>query len=180
MRSKKLTNQERGNAGEELTQLMFNLQGTGGSGVGAYDKLDSKNRWIKAETKCTSKGYYQLSIEKFEKWRFQAAQDRRQFFLHLIPEVSGETSWEYSLVVISKGYFKSLAPEDLDETHYLKYFEVNKSFKVEFGKLCPQKFWAVGEDIPETWTEGYWELATPSGNLVVLRAPYFKELLEKE
>lgn len=179
-RMTKLTNQDKGNAGENLTKKMFNLQGTGGSGVGAYDKLDCKNQWIKAETKCTGRPFYTLSIEKFEKWRLQAAEDRRQFFLHLIPETNGKLNWEQSLVVITEAYFMALAPSDLDETHYFKYFEINKSYKIEFNKLNPL---IVAPDIEGPWStlEGYWKLTTPTGSgLIVLRAPYFKELLEKE
>lgn len=175
-RLRKLTNQDKGNLGEDLTKKMFNLSGTGGSGVGAYDKLDCKNQWIKAETKCTSRGYYQLSVEKFEKWRFQAAEDRRQFFLHLIPESQGKLDWETSLVVITEAYFMALAPN----TNRLAWSHnfIEKSHKIKFGVLR-QLDHVFSDD--STLFEEIERLTTPNGSgLIVLRAPYFKELLEKE
>lgn len=172
----KLTNQDKGSAGENLTKKMFNLSGTGGSGVGAYDKLDCKNQWIKAETKCTGRQFYTLSIEKFEKWRLQAAEDRRQFFLHLIPETNGKLNWEQSLVVITEAYFLALAP-DTEKLAWSHNF-VEKSHQIKFGVL--KQLEHVHSSIPDPLEE-IDRLTTPTGSgLIVLRAPYFKELLEKD
>lgn len=177
----KLTNQDKGNAGENLTKKMFNLSGTGGSGVGAYDKLDCKNEWIKAETKCTGRPYYNLSIEKFEKWRLQAAEDRRQFFLHLIPETDGKLSWEQSLVVITEAYFMALAP-DLPGIAHRDVF-VEKSHRIKFDDYDPVELPSKYEELMggAITFNSIDRLTTPTGSgLIVLRAPYFKELLEKD
>lgn len=175
----KLTNQDKGNAGENLTKKMFNLSGTGGSGVGAYDKLDCKNQWIKSETKCTGRSFYQLSIEKFEKWRLQATEDRRQFFLHLIPENQGKLDWDQSLIVITEAYFIALTP-DIEKLAYSHEF-VNKSHKVEFGTLQQLEYREHLQAALPSTLEEIERLTTPTGSgLIVLRAPYFKELLEKD
>lgn len=169
-------NKKLGEEGEALTQLYFNLAPTSGSGCGRFDKQDSKNDFLRVETKATGKDHYTLSIEKFEGWRQQAARARSAFFLHLIPKIDGILSWEYSLVVITEAYFMALAPK----TNRLAWSHdfVEKSHKIKFGVLWQLDH--VFSDDSDLFEE-IERLTTPTGSgLIVLRAPYFKELLEKE
>lgn len=169
-------NKEKGEAGEALTQKMFGLAPTSGSGCGRFDKQDSKNDFLRVETKTTEKDHYVLNLKKWELWRQQAAKARAQFFLHLIPEYSGVLNWEESLVVITETYFMALEP-DTEKLAWSHDF-IEKSHQIKFGVL--KQLEHVHSSIPDPLEE-IDRLTTPSGSgLIVLRAPYFKELLEKD
>lgn len=169
-------NREKGEAGERLTQEMFGLAPTSGSGCGRFDKQDSKNDFLRVETKTTGADHYVLNLKKWELWRQQAAKARSQFFLHLIPEENGKLNWDQSLVVITEAYFMALAPDTVRLAWSHNFIE--KSHQIRFGVL--QQLEHVHSNIPDPLEE-IDRLTTPTGSgLIVLRAPYFKELLDKD
>ncbi len=161
-------NKELGDAGEALTRKYFNLQATSGSGAGAYDKLDCKNDWVRVETKTTATESYSLNLQKFHGWRLQAAQDRKAFFMHIIPKVDGKLVWEDSFVVCTASMYLSLKD---DSTQYAK--EVKGNYKLVFKDLLASRNWSTYNYV--------WCLIPEDGaRLVVVRAPYFKQLLDKD
>lgn len=170
-------NKEKGDRGEALTQKMFGLAPTSGSGCGRFDKQDSKNEWLRVETKTTEKDHYVLNLKKWELWRQQAAKARSQFFLHLIPEETWGLDWDASLVVITDSYAKALGAYDTSGIANTQEWINGKSVKINFlsGRYLNL---AISEResfdfTPITFYDG------EGLNLVSLPAPYFKELLEK-
>jgi hypothetical protein len=167
-------NKERGERGEALTREHFGLAPTSSSGSGRFDKLDSKNEWIRCETKTTSKPSYSLKIEDFKRWKSQCARDGKQFFLHLVPEINGEVSWEFSLVVISDSYGEALGAYEGDKLCRSEHWNMAGATSINIG-FDPDFY-----EIPEV--KGFIPIALYTGEgyeLVALPAPYFKELLEK-
>ena len=182
-------NKEKGEAGERLTQKMFGLAPTSGSGCGRFDKQDSKNDFLRVETKTTGKDHYVLKLSDWKRWRQQAAKARSQFFLHLIHEnTDGSLDEVNSRVVISYKYWEALKPEtwiDEDAKLYKGLELCNVAWGQEWLKEGAK---SVKIEIPEesTFLSGgiVWQDACcytgENIDLVSLPAPYFKELLEKD
>lgn len=170
-------NREKGEAGERLTQEMFGLAPTSGSGCGRFDKQDSKNDFLRVETKTTSKDHYVLKLKDWERWRQQAAKARSQFFLHLIPEEDWGLDWDSSLVVVNDAYAKALGAYDIAGMANTQEWIQGKSVKIKFlGSRYLNLAISERESFdftPITFYDG------EGLNLVSLPAPYFKELLEE-
>lgn len=102
-------NNRKGIKGENLTQKMFRLKPTANSGAGAYDKGDSKDDWIIAETKVTKYPFYTVNKRDFTNWRLAASKANKQFFLHLIHEEEDKSlKGENSVVVVTESFLKAL------------------------------------------------------------------------
>lgn len=169
-------NREKGEAGERLTQEMFGLAPTSGSGCGRFDKQDSKNDFLRAETKTTNKDHYVLNLKDWERWRQQAAKARSQFFLHLIHEkedksLDGENSW----VVITDFYWKAIKLQDY------KYYAWSENW------ICPGarsvKIKLKDEHITICAKCRFLDIDFYTGetvSLVAVPAVHFKLLLEKD
>lgn len=171
-------NREKGEAGERLTQEMFGLAPTSGSGCGRFDKQDSKNDFLRVETKTTSKDHYVLKLKDWERWRQQAAKARSQFFLHLIPEEDWGLDWDSSLVVVNDAYAKALGAYDIAYMANTQKWIQGKTVKISFldGRY-------INLAISERESHDFTPVTFYDGedlNLVSLPAPYFKELLEKD
>ena len=173
-------NREKGDKGERLTQEKFKLIPTSGSGCGAFDKSDSKNDWLRVETKVTNKLYYSLDIEKFHKWRFQAAKDRKQFFMHIIHENEDKSlDWDSSLVVVDRNYWNSFGDLTMYSDNYVDDREVNsKTTPLHFDELEYEKFTEAGTGV--TSRLDLIEITSDLGNLVVVPASFWLEQLERD
>lgn len=171
-------NREKGDRGEDLTREKFGLAPTSGSGCGSFDKLDCKNDWLRVEVKVTEKDHYTVNFSKFELWRLHAANDRKQMFLHIIPERGKKLVWEESLVACSRSLLVALSDSRdrsrWDQTH--RYCEENA--KVELIGWAPEYSALFIDDPRELIREFHSELVDSS--FVVVRAPYFKQLLDKD
>lgn len=171
-------NREKGEAGERLAQEMFGLAPTSGSGCGRFDKQDSKNDFLRVETKTTNKDHYVLKLKDWERWRQQAAKARSQFFLHLIPEEDWGLDWDSSLVVVNNTYAKALGAYNVADLAYGQEWIQGKSVKIRFEEGC-----YINLPVSERESRDFTPITFYDGedlNLVSLPAPYFKELLEKD
>lgn len=178
-------NRAKGNKGEALTQRMFDLAPTSSSGSGRYDKLDSKNDHLRVETKVTGADHYVLKLEDWQRWRGQAAKDRKTFFLHLIHENEDESlDEENSRVVIPEAYWDAIKPPEVEMECIGQDFEVIKGDPIAWGQewidlgaksvkidlSTPAYFMSGGVD----WIDiCYYSGETVS--LVAVPATYFKE-----
>lgn len=98
--------------GEVMTQRLFNLKPTSGSGRGFHDKQDSKDdNWL-AETKTTAKGAYSINFDKYDTWRLNAAKVGKNIMLHIIPIIDDKLREDKSLVVVQAKVFKDLLCQD--------------------------------------------------------------------
>lgn len=166
-------NKKLGDEGELVTQEHFGLVPTSGSGCGRFDKQDSKNDWLRVETKATGKDHYVLNFKKFTLWRQQAAKDRKQFFLHLIPKVNGKLSWRDSVVICTEIYYKSLGGDC--STGYNALIEGTETCKIYFEKIGAYRNWSAGYvEIHNIKSDKYWP------PLIAVLAPEFKKLLDKD
>ncbi len=168
-------NKIKGDKGELLTQKFFNLKPTSGSGAGAYDKLDSKNDYLRVETKTTEKSEYVVDFDKFITWGLQAAQDRKQFFLHIIQEYDGSLDLESSVVACRRSLLIALSsPQDRQHWDQVHRYYPGKRVPVNFTMTLP--YVTDRSEIVERVVEYHSEVLDSS--FVTVRAPYFKKLLE--
>lgn len=99
---------------ERLTQRMFNLKPTSGSGRG-HDKGDAKSALFQAETKSCSSTAFSVNFQKLKGYRLNASKDRKLFFMHVVPVICDKIVEEESWIVCSARLFKSLLENQKEE-----------------------------------------------------------------
>jgi hypothetical protein len=92
---------------EALTQQVFKLNPVSGSGRGPFGKGDATSEVWQVDTKSTEKGSFAVNFKEMKKYELQAAKERKDFFLHIVPHSNGKISNDRYVVVHEK-IFKSM------------------------------------------------------------------------